>query len=53
MRAATRSSLLGLLMLIQLGWSRSSWVWTLNGHRLIALDALAVLPAVSGTMDAV
>jgi hypothetical protein len=46
MRVMTRSSLvlLGLLTLIQLGWSRPSWAWTLEGHRLIALDALAVLP---------
>jgi hypothetical protein len=36
--------LLGLLVLVQLSWSHTSWAWTLGGHRLIALDALAVLP---------
>ena len=33
-----------LLVLVQLNWSSTSWAWTLEGHRLIALDALAVLP---------
>ena len=33
-----------LLVLVQLNWSSPSWAWTLEGHRLIALDALAVLP---------
>jgi hypothetical protein len=36
--------LLGLLVLVQLSWSHTSWAWTLGGHRLIALDALAALP---------
>jgi zinc dependent phospholipase C len=36
--------LLGILVLVQLNWSSTSWAWTLEGHRLIALDALAVLP---------
>jgi hypothetical protein len=42
----TRASvlLLGLLVLVQLGGSRTSWAWTLGGHCLIALDALSVLP---------
>jgi len=33
-----------LLVLVQLNWSSPSWTWTLEGHRLIALDPLAVLP---------
>src|SRR2546427_4737440 len=33
-----------LLVLVQLNWSSPSWAWTLEGHRLIAMDALAVLP---------
>ena len=37
-------SLLGLLVLVQLNWSSTSWAWTLGAHRLIALDALTVLP---------
>ena len=36
--------LFGLRVLAQLSWSSASWAWTLEGHRLIALDALAVLP---------
>jgi hypothetical protein len=35
---------LGLFLLLQVGWSSTSWGWTLEGHRLIALDALTVLP---------
>ena len=31
-------------MLLELNWSSTSWAWTLEGHRLIAVDALAVLP---------
>jgi hypothetical protein len=31
--------LLGLLVLLELHWSHMSWAWTLEGHRLIALDA--------------
>ena len=31
-------------MLHQLSWSSASWAWTLEGHRLIALDALTALP---------
>jgi hypothetical protein len=51
MHVATRASVLlfGVLLLVQLGWSRQSWGWTLDGHRLIALDALAVLPPPSRT----
>jgi hypothetical protein len=43
---ATRASvlLLGVLLLVQLGSSRPSWGWTLDGHRLVAMDALATLP---------
>src|SRR5438445_242354 len=37
-------SLLGLLVLVQLNCSSTSWAWTLGAHRLIALDALTVLP---------
>jgi hypothetical protein len=46
MPMATRASvlLLGVLLLVQLSWSRPSWGWTLDGHRLIAMDALATLP---------
>jgi hypothetical protein len=46
MHVMTRASvlLLGVLLLIQLSWSRPIMGWTLDGHRLIALDALAVLP---------
>ena len=46
MPAATRASvlLLGVLLSVQLSWSRPSWGWTLDGHRLIAMDALATLP---------
>ena len=42
----TRASvlLLGVLLLVQLSWSRPSQAWTLDGHRMIALDALTVLP---------
>src|SRR5207249_5174388 len=36
--------LLSLLVLLPLNWSSPSWAWTLEGHRLIAMDALAVLP---------
>lgn len=36
--------LFSILVLVQLNWSSTSWAWTLEGHRLIALDALAVLP---------
>src|SRR5438094_273853 len=36
--------LFSILVLIQLNWNSTSWAWTLEGHRLIALDALAVLP---------
>jgi hypothetical protein len=36
--------LLSVLVLVQLNWSSPSWAWTLEGHRLIAVDALAVLP---------
>jgi hypothetical protein len=36
--------LFSILLLAQLHWSSPSWAWTLEGHRLIALDALAVLP---------
>ena len=36
--------LLGLVVLVQLSGSGPSWAGTLEGHRLIALDALAVLP---------
>jgi hypothetical protein len=47
MPVATRASvlLLGVLLLVQLGSSRPSWAWTLDGHRLIAMDALATLPS--------
>src|SRR6266566_6938192 len=43
---ATRASvlLLGILPLVQLSWSHPSWGLTLDGHRLIAMDALATLP---------
>jgi hypothetical protein len=46
MLAATRASvlLLAVLLLVQLGSSRPSWGWTLDGHRLIAMHALATLP---------
>jgi hypothetical protein len=37
--------LLSILVLVQLSWSSPSWAWTLEGHRLIAMDALAVLPS--------
>ena len=40
----TSSALLGVLVLLQTSWTSTSWAWTLEGHRLIALDALAVLP---------
>ena len=36
--------LLSLLVLVQLNWTSPSSAWTLEGHRLIAMDALAVLP---------
>jgi hypothetical protein len=36
--------LLAFLMFVQLNWSSPSWAWTLEAHRLIAMDALAVLP---------
>jgi hypothetical protein len=36
--------LFSILMLTQLNWSSPSWAWTLEGHRLIAVDALTVLP---------
>ena len=32
------------MVLLQLAWSSTSGVWTLDGHRRIALDALTVLP---------
>ena len=35
---------LAILVLGQLNWSSTSWAWTLGGHRLIAIDALTVLP---------
>jgi hypothetical protein len=46
MHVATRASvvLFGVLLLVQLSWSRPSQAWTLDGHRMIALDALTVLP---------
>jgi hypothetical protein len=46
MHVATRASvfLLGVLLVVQLGASRPSWGWVLEGHRLIAMDAIAVLP---------
>ena len=45
MRVTQASAVLvGLLVLVQLNWSSPSWAWTLEGHRLIALDALGVLP---------
>src|SRR5437660_9499706 len=37
--------LFSILVLIQLNWNSTSWAWPLEGHRLIALDALAVLPS--------
>src|SRR5215831_536960 len=36
--------LFAVLVLVQLSWSSPSCAWTLEGHRLIALDALSVLP---------
>ena len=36
--------LLGLLVIGQVTWSSPASAWTLEGHRLIALDALSVLP---------
>jgi hypothetical protein len=36
--------LLGVLLSVQLSWSSPSSAWTLDGHRLIALDALSALP---------
>ena len=36
--------LIGFLIGVQLSWSSPTSAWTLNGHRLIALNALAVLP---------
>ena len=36
--------LIGLFVLVHLNWSQTSWAWTLGGHRLIAIDALTVLP---------
>ena len=36
--------LFSILVLVQLNWSSPSWAWTLEGHRLIAMDALTVLP---------
>jgi hypothetical protein len=43
MHVATRASvlLLSVLLLVQLGLSRPSWGWILEGHRLIAMDAIA------------
>ena len=42
----TRASvlLLGILVVVQLSGSRPSWAWILEGHRLIAIDALSALP---------
>ena len=37
-------STLGLLVLLHLVWGSTAWAWTLEGHRLIALDALTALP---------
>jgi len=34
-----------VVVLLQGAWASTSWAWTLEGHRLIALDALTVLPA--------
>src|SRR5262245_19374052 len=47
MHVATRASvlLLGVLLFVQLSLSRPSWGWTLEGHHLIALDALSALSA--------
>src|SRR5947209_4082133 len=36
--------LFGILVLVHLNWISTSWGWTLEGHRLITMDALAVLP---------
>jgi len=36
--------LFAVLALVQLSWGSSSCAWTLEGHRLIAQDALSVLP---------
>jgi hypothetical protein len=36
--------LVAVLVLVQLGSSCVAWAWNLTGHRLIALDALTVLP---------
>src|SRR5438094_3836530 len=43
-RAGASRVAVGIVVLVQLSWSGMSWPWTLEGHRLIAVDALTVLP---------
>src|SRR6059036_1133619 len=43
-RAGASRVAFGIVVLVQLSWSGMSWPWTLEGHRLIAVDALTVLP---------
>ena len=44
LRHGARALSLGLVVLTPLNWSSPASAWILEGHRLIALDALAVLP---------
>ena len=43
-RVGAVALLLGIVVAIQLGSTRTSSAWNLTGHRWIALDALTALP---------